>query len=37
MVVPDLKNICEIMLAAEGFSDAKDLALKFVTLYRLNK
>jgi dynein heavy chain len=37
MVVPDLKNICEIMLAAEGFGDAKDLALKFVTLYKLNK
>ena len=37
MVVPDLKNICEIMLAAEGFGEAKDLALKFVTLYRLNK
>ena len=37
MVVPDLKNICEIMLAAEGFGDAKDLSLKFVTLYRLNK
>ena len=37
MCVPDLKNICEIMLAAEGFQDAKDLALKFVTLYRLNK
>ena len=37
MCVPDLKNICEIMLAAEGFQDAKDLALKFVTLYKLNK
>eukprot|EP00760_Papus_ankaliazontas_P013352 PhM_4_TR15700/c3_g1_i1/m.85000/K10408/DNAH; dynein heavy chain, axonemal len=37
MVVPDLKNICEIMLAAEGFIEAKDLALKFVTLYRLNQ
>jgi dynein heavy chain len=37
MCVPDLKNICEIMLAAEGFVEAKDLALKFVTLYRLNK
>ena len=37
MCVPDLKNICEIMLAAEGFGDAKDLALKFVTLYKLNK
>eukprot|EP00759_Apiculatamorpha_spiralis_P055577 PhF_6_TR7845/c0_g1_i1/m.11422/K10408/DNAH; dynein heavy chain, axonemal len=37
MCVPDLKNICEIMLAAEGFIDARDLALKFVTLYRLNQ
>jgi len=37
MCVPDLKNICEIMLAAEGFIEAKDLALKFVTLYRLNR
>ena len=37
MVVPDLKNICEIRLAAEGFGDAKDLALKFVTLYNLNR
>ncbi|CUG51588.1 dynein heavy chain, putative [Bodo saltans] len=37
MCVPDLKNICEIMLAAEGFIEAKDLSLKFVTLYRLNK
>ena len=37
MCVPDLKNICEIMLAAEGFQEAKDLALKFVTLYKLNK
>jgi dynein heavy chain len=37
MCVPDLRNICEIMLAAEGFLEARDLALKFVTLYRLNK
>ena len=37
MVVPDVHSICEILLAAEGFEDAKDLALKFVQLYRLNK
>ena len=37
MCVPDLMNICEIMLSAEGFIEAKDLAKKFVTLYRLNK
>eukprot|EP00756_Hemistasia_phaeocysticola_P016846 Hpha_TRINITY_DN15501_c4_g2::TRINITY_DN15501_c4_g2_i2::g.105578::m.105578/K10408/DNAH; dynein heavy chain, axonemal len=37
MCVPDLRNICEIMLAAEGFQDATDLAKKFVTLYKLNK
>jgi len=37
MVVPDLMNICEIMLSAEGFIDSKDLSKKFVTLYRLNK
>eukprot|EP01065_Artemidia_motanka_P030559 TRINITY_DN365_c0_g2_i2.p1 TRINITY_DN365_c0_g2~~TRINITY_DN365_c0_g2_i2.p1 ORF type:complete len:4684 (+),score=1932.48 TRINITY_DN365_c0_g2_i2:111-14162(+) len=37
MCVPDLKNICEIMLAAEGFQDATELAKKFVTLYKLNK
>eukprot|EP01060_Flectonema_neradi_P007523 TRINITY_DN15258_c0_g1_i3.p1 TRINITY_DN15258_c0_g1~~TRINITY_DN15258_c0_g1_i3.p1 ORF type:complete len:3484 (+),score=722.64 TRINITY_DN15258_c0_g1_i3:1919-12370(+) len=37
MVVPDIRNISEILLAAEGFVDAKDLALKFVQLYKLNK
>lgn len=37
MIVPDFMNICEIMLASEGFINAKDLAKKFVTLYRLNK
>ncbi|KAL0479463.1 dynein beta chain [Acrasis kona] len=37
MIVPDLMNICEIMLAAEGFQDAKALAKKFVTLYQLNR
>ncbi|KAL9650835.1 hypothetical protein ABK040_001885 [Willaertia magna] len=37
MVVPDFLNICEIMLASEGFISAKELAKKFVTLYKLNK
>ncbi|KAJ9445971.1 Dynein beta chain [Diplonema papillatum] len=37
MVVPDIQNICEILLAAEGFVEAKSLALKFVQLYKLNK
>ncbi|XP_076032504.1 dynein heavy chain at 93AB [Oratosquilla oratoria] len=35
MVVPDLELICEIMLVAEGFIEAKVLARKFITLYRL--
>ena len=35
MVVPDLDRICEIMLIAEGFEEAQDLALKFTTLYAL--
>eukprot|EP00163_Fabomonas_tropica_P009916 TRINITY_DN1985_c0_g1_i1.p1 TRINITY_DN1985_c0_g1~~TRINITY_DN1985_c0_g1_i1.p1 ORF type:complete len:4225 (-),score=1474.45 TRINITY_DN1985_c0_g1_i1:598-13272(-) len=34
MVVPDLDQICEIMLFSEGFSEAKQLAVKFVGLYR---
>lgn len=37
MIVPDLLNICEIMLASEGFIEAKALAKKFVTLYSLNR
>ncbi|KAK4326143.1 hypothetical protein Pmani_003308 [Petrolisthes manimaculis] len=37
MVVPDLELICEIMLVAEGFVEAKVLARKFITLYRLCK
>eukprot|EP01063_Lacrimia_lanifica_P004778 TRINITY_DN12719_c0_g2_i1.p1 TRINITY_DN12719_c0_g2~~TRINITY_DN12719_c0_g2_i1.p1 ORF type:complete len:3519 (+),score=1391.25 TRINITY_DN12719_c0_g2_i1:1056-10559(+) len=37
MVIPDIQSICEILLAASGFRDAKDLALKFVQLYRLAK
>ena len=37
MVVPDLELICEIMLVAEGFLEAKLLARKFITLYKLCK
>lgn len=36
VVVPDLELICENMLMAEGFVDAKVLARKFVTLYKLS-
>ncbi|XP_067623613.1 dynein beta chain, ciliary [Eurosta solidaginis] len=35
MVVPDFALICEIMLMAEGFQDARMLARKFITLYTL--
>lgn len=37
VVVPDLELICENMLMAEGFQDAKVLARKFVTLYKLSQ
>ncbi|KAL1493068.1 hypothetical protein ABEB36_011203 [Hypothenemus hampei] len=37
MVVPDFELICEIMLVAEGFQEAKVLARKFITLYTLCK
>ncbi|BFZ02963.1 hypothetical protein BsWGS_06002 [Bradybaena similaris] len=37
MVVPDFELICEIMLVAEGFIDARLLARKFITLYSLCK
>jgi dynein heavy chain len=37
VVVPDLELICENILMAEGFVDAKILARKFVTLYSLCK
>lgn len=37
MVVPDLTLICEIMLIAEGFQEARILARKFITLYMLCK
>lgn len=36
VVVPDFDLICENMLMAEGFIDAKVLSQKFITLYRLN-
>ncbi|KFM23536.1 Dynein beta chain, flagellar outer arm [Auxenochlorella protothecoides] len=35
MAAPDLTLICEIMLMAEGFQEAKTLARKFITLYKL--
>eukprot|EP00736_Rhodelphis_marinus_P001984 Rmarinus@m.1646 len=35
MVVPDLWQICEIMLYAEGFVNAKTLSRKFVMLYEM--
>jgi dynein heavy chain len=37
MCVPDLRLICEIMLVAEGFLEARPLSRKFITLYRLCK
>lgn len=37
MVVPDFELICEIMLVAEGFQEARLLARKFITLYSLCK
>uniref|UniRef100_H3ASB2 Dynein, axonemal, heavy polypeptide 9 like n=1 Tax=Latimeria chalumnae TaxID=7897 RepID=H3ASB2_LATCH len=33
MVIPDFELICEIMLVAEGFVDARMLARKFISLY----
>uniref|UniRef100_A0A5F8GSV7 Dynein axonemal heavy chain 11 n=1 Tax=Monodelphis domestica TaxID=13616 RepID=A0A5F8GSV7_MONDO len=35
MVAPDIELICEIMLVAEGFVDARLLARKFIALYTL--
>ncbi|XP_062848433.1 dynein axonemal heavy chain 11 [Trichomycterus rosablanca] len=37
MVVPDMELICEIMLMAEGFLNARLLGRKFITLYSLCK
>jgi hypothetical protein len=34
MIVPDLMQICEIMLFSEGFNNARSLALKMTHLYR---
>lgn len=36
MIRPDLAPICENMLMAEGFVDARPLSVKFVTLYELS-
>jgi len=36
VVVPDFDLICENMLMAEGFIDARILSQKFITLYELN-
>ena len=37
VIVPDLQQICEIMLFSEGFSIAKVLAKKMTVLYKLAK
>ncbi|XP_054720541.1 dynein axonemal heavy chain 11-like [Uloborus diversus] len=37
MVAPDSQLICEIMLVAEGFVEARSLGQKFTTLYSLCK
>eukprot|EP00362_Geleiidae_sp_MMETSP1317_P001996 CAMPEP_0201284080 /NCGR_PEP_ID=MMETSP1317-20130820/60860_1 /ASSEMBLY_ACC=CAM_ASM_000770 /TAXON_ID=187299 /ORGANISM="Undescribed Undescribed, Strain Undescribed" /LENGTH=64 /DNA_ID=CAMNT_0047602683 /DNA_START=512 /DNA_END=706 /DNA_ORIENTATION=+ len=37
MVVPDMIQICENMLMAEGFNNARLLAKKMFVLYKLAK
>ena len=37
MIVPDMALICENMMFAYGFSAARSLSVKFVTLYSLSK
>eukprot|EP00892_Ulva_mutabilis_P000668 jgi/Ulvmu1/10601/UM065_0057.1 len=37
MIVPDLEQICEIMLLSEGFDTAKVLAKKMTVLYQLSR
>ena len=37
MLVPDLVLICENMLMSEGFTSAKNLSKKFVSLYMLSR
>jgi len=36
MVVPDVLLICENMLMSEGFTAARPLSRKFITLYSLS-
>lgn len=36
MMIPDYRLIAEIMLFAEGFTDAKPLSLKMTQLYKLS-
>ena len=36
MIKPDLRPICETMLVAEGFVEARTLAVKFIALYSLS-
>jgi len=36
MMIPDYSLIAEIILFSEGFLEAKDLARKMVSLYRLS-
>ena len=35
VILPDLHQICEIMLFSEGFNDAKKYATKMTVLYKL--
>uniref|UniRef100_A0A1B0DHB1 Dynein heavy chain hydrolytic ATP-binding dynein motor region domain-containing protein n=1 Tax=Phlebotomus papatasi TaxID=29031 RepID=A0A1B0DHB1_PHLPP len=35
MIVPDIELICEILLVAEGFQNARALARKFISLYSM--
>jgi dynein heavy chain, axonemal len=35
MVLPEISMICENMLMSEGFTDARVLSIKMVTLYGL--
>ena len=37
VIVPDLQQICEIMLFSEGFLTAKILAKKMTVLYKLSR
>jgi len=37
MIVPDLRQICEIMLMSQGFQGARVLSTKMTVLYKLSK